>query len=376
MAWALGYVPLLNVPILLPESASNRAGIELTDADVFGVRFGPSGQVSRLLIDCKTTTGRAVDRVLWVKGLHTFLALDELYLFKTRIPANARWLAKILNINCLDEEEIGALEEHLGLHRLKGPYFDGTGYDQIRSMLTSFPKGSDYRAIVQFLTGGVWTLPPAKRVVTLTNLGGQNNLHRKLRPSEPAHVVLVMQGALMLAISLGLLASQLNVTDTLNVENRLREELHGGAEFLEQKTRYLEVLSRLSVESGAGTRDTSIDSDGFPSLLEQVNRLIVRRYALNDATRVIDLALHYLAVGSSSLPGHLGGTQTSLPAKIASDILSLFVKSNGFDEQFSLAIISLLENRNDQLETNTATPTPTIEPGSQISLLDPLPPMK
>jgi len=55
--------------------------------------------------------------------------------------------------------------------------------------------------------------------------------------------------------------------------------------------------------------------------------------------------------------------------------LSLFVKSNGFDEQFSLAIISLLENRNDQLETNTAPP-PTIEPGSQISLLDPLPPMK
>ena len=134
-------------------------------------------------------------------------------------------------------------------------------------------------------------------------------------------------------------------------------------------------MSRLSVESGAGTKDTSIDSDGFPSLLEQVNRLIVRRYALNDATRVIDLALHYLAVGSSSLPGHLGGTQTSLPAKIASDILSLFVKSNGFDAQFSLAIISLLENRNDQLETNTAPP-PTIEPGSQISLLDPLPPMK
>lgn len=374
MAWALGYVPLLNVPILLPESASNRAGIELTDADVFGVRFGPSGQVSRLLIDCKTTTGRAVDRVLWVKGLHTFLALDELYLFKTKIPANARWLAKVLNINCLDEEEIGALEEHLGLHRLKGPYFDGTGYDQVRSKLTSFPKGSDYRAIVQFLTGGIWTLPPAKRVVTLTNLGGQNNLHRKLRPSEPAHVVLVMQGALMLAISLGLLASQLNVTDTLNVENRLREELHGGAELLEQKTRYLEVLSRLSVESGAGTRDTSIDSDGFPSLLEQINRLIVRRYALNDATRVIDLALHYLAVGSSSLPSHLGGTQTSLPSKIASDILSLFVKSNGFDDQFSLAIITLLENRNDQPGTNTATPT--IESGSQISLLDPLPPMK
>ncbi|EKD54434.1 MAG: hypothetical protein ACD_60C00086G0004 [uncultured bacterium] len=376
MAWALGYVPLLNVPILLPESASNRSGIELSDADVFGVRFGPSGQVSRMLIDCKTTTGRAVDRVLWVKGLHTFLALDELYLFKTRIPANARWLAKELNINCLDEEEIEALEERLGLHRLKGPYFDGTGYEQVRLMFTSFPKGSDYRAIVQFLTGGIWTLSPAKRVITLTNLGGQNNLNRKLRPSEPAHVVLVLQGALMLAISLGLLASQLNVVDTLNVEKRLREELHGGADFLEQKVRYLDVLSRLSLESGADVREATIDFDGFPSLLEQVNRLIVRRYALNDATRVIDLALHYLAVGSSGLPGHLGGTQTSLPAKIASDILSLFVRSNGFDEKFSSAIIALLEERDDQPEKDTITQPSPIASGTQVSLLDPLPPME
>lgn len=376
MAWALGYVPLLNVPILLPESASNRSGIELTDADIFGVRFGPSGRVSRLLIDCKTTVGRAVDRVLWVKGLHTFLTLEELYLFKKRIPNNARWLAKELNVNCLDEEEIGALEERLGLHRLKGPYFDGTGYEQVRLMLSSFPKGSDYRAIVQFLTGGIWTLSPAKRVVTLTNLGSQNNLNRKLRPSEPAHVILVLHGALMLAISLGLLASQLNVVDTLNVEERLREELHGGPELLEQKVRYLDVLNRLSLESGSGGRGATIDLDGFPSLLEQMNRLIVRRYALNDATRVIDLALHYFAVGSSGLPGHLGGTQTPLPAKIASDILSLFVRSNELDEKFAMVIIALLEEHDDPSKNNELTQTHPNLSGQQVSLLDPLPPME
>lgn len=84
MAWALGYVPLINVPVTLPADTSSRAGTDLTDADVFGFRFSASGSVSRLLIDCKTTSGRAVDRVLWVKGLQSVLDVEELYLFKRK----------------------------------------------------------------------------------------------------------------------------------------------------------------------------------------------------------------------------------------------------------------------------------------------------
>ena len=376
MAWTLGYVPLLNIPVLLPDFVSNRSGVELTDADVYGIRFSPSGGISRLLIDCKTTTGRAVDRVLWVKGLHSFLELDDAYLFKSRIPSNARWLAKELRVNCLDESELVQLEQTFGLSRLKGPYFDGSGYERLNSILSSFPKGSDYRVVVQFLKGGVWTLKPANRVITLLNIGAQNGLNKKLRSSEANHVVFVLMGALMLAISLGLLASQLNVTDTLNVERRLREELHGGAESLDQKTRYLEVLSRLASESGSQSADNSIDFDNFPALLELVNRVIIRRYALNDAIRVIDLALHYIATDSPALPGHLGGTQTSLPAKLASDVLTLFVRSNGFDEPFAAVIMTLLNSSTTdggERKENDAPRKPTDEP--QLSLLDPLPPV-
>jgi len=377
MAWALGYVPLLNVPVLLPDFVSNRAGVELTDADVFGIRFSPSGSVSRLLIDCKTTTGRAVDRVLWVKGLHAFLRLDQLYLFKSRVPENARWLAKELGVNCLDEVELAELEQRLGLGRLKGPYFDGSGYDSLHSILSSFPKNSDYRALVQFLRGSIWTLRPANRVLTLLSLGGQNGLSKKLRISDPHHVVLVLVGTLMLAISLGLLTSQLNVADTLNIEQRLREELHGGAESLDQKIRYLDVLNRLATESGSQPTSSSIDFDHFPALVEHSNRLIARRYALNDAVRVLDLALHYVAIGSSALPSHLGGTQTSLPAKIASDVLSLFVRSNGLDDQFSALIMTLLDSSAGSETERTASnapQSPLVEP--QLSLLEPLPPLE
>ncbi|MDR2332599.1 MAG: hypothetical protein LBE61_03875 [Burkholderiaceae bacterium] len=373
MAWALGYVPLLNVPVTLPSDTSSRAGTDLTDADVLGFRFSASGGVSRLLIDCKTTSGRAVDRVLWVRGLQDVLHLEDLYLFKKKVPDSARWLARELKVNCIDEPEMLELDARLGLSRLKGPYFDGTGYDSIESML-KFPKGSEYRALAQFLSAGLWTLKPANRVLTLLNIGQQNHLHRKLRADDRAHVCLVLLATRALAISLGLLISELNVLDVLKIEQRLREVLHGGAESLAQKVRFADAIYQLT---GQADSENPIDHKEFPYLLEEVNRLLVRRYALNDAIRISDLALHYYAAGAGSLPRHLSGSDSNLSTKMASDILSLFVRSNSFDNAFSRTIIGLLATTQD------ATPDLTDERqsgrggrGAQIPLLAPLPPLE
>lgn len=374
MAWALGYVPLLNVPVTLPDGTAGKAGTDLTDADVYGFRFDASGGVSRMLIDCKTTSGRAVDRVLWVRGLQDVLRLDELYLFKKKIPANARWLAHMLSVNCVDEPEMKALDDRLGLNRLKGPYFDGTGYARIEELLT-FPKGSEYRSVVQFIQTGVWALKPAPRVITLLSLGGQKELRKKLRPDDPKHVCVVLGAARALAISLGMLISGLNVVDVLDVERRLREELHGGAESLAQKERFAAAISKLS---GNGATDEALDHEGFPALLEEVNRLLVRRYALNDAIRVLDLALHYLAAGSSSLPKHLSGNQTTLSSKIASDILTLFVRANGLAPEFNRLILNAVAEGDDVAVGKESAPRAANanqgESGQQ-SLLEPLPPI-
>jgi hypothetical protein len=341
LAWALGHVPMLNVPVWLPELISNRAGMELTDADVLGFRFDPSGKVSKILIDCKSTTkGRAVDRVLWVRGLGQFLAIDDLYLFQARIPQNARWLADQLAVRCLDQDDLSRMERHLGLDALKGPYFDGTGYEQLHAILNNFPKASEYRVLARFLLGGVWTIPLTRRVPTLLSLGEQSELRQKLRADILPHRVLVLQGALVLALNLGLLAARLNIVDALDLEQRLREELHGGAESLEQKRRYLAAIARLTTESRRD--DVDVDLPNFPQLLEQVNRLLMRRYVLNDAIRDIDLALHYIASRHSTLPRNIGGARHSLSGKVASDILSLFVSSNGLSPEFGSIIMSLL----------------------------------
>jgi hypothetical protein len=224
-----------------------------------------------------------------------------------------------------------------------------------------------------FLKTSIWNLAPAHRVLTLLNLGQQNDIGKKLRADDPAHMCLVLMATRALAMNLGLLISGLNVVDVLNVEERLREELHGGAELLAQKVRYANAIHRLT---GQASAERAVDHDGFPLLLEEVNRLLIRRYALNDAIRVTDLALHYSASGVGSLPRNLSGSEGALSSKMASDILSLFVKSNALAPEFSRAILNLLASQMTEVgnETVSAKAAAAAEE-RHLALLAPLPPI-
>lgn len=110
----------------------------------------------------------------------------------------------------------------------------------------------------------------------------------------------------------------------------------------------------------------------FPRLLEEVNRLLIRRYALNDAIRITDLALHYFAAGTGTLPRHLSGSESNLSAKMASDILALFVKSNSLDIGFSRAIINLLATTPEVVSEQSDDQGQEVSgKGGQFSLLAP-----
>ena len=128
-----------------------------------------------------------------------------------------------------------------------------------------------------------------------------------------------------------------------------------------------------------GDTDVALDIDHkeFPRLLEEVNRLLIRRYALNDAVRITDLALHYFAAGSVTLPRHLSGSDSNLSAKMASDILALFVTSNSLDIGFSQAIMRLLATTHEVVSDQTDEQRMAgVGKGEQVSLLAPLPPLE
>jgi len=123
--------------------------------------------------------------------------------------------------------------------------------------------------------------------------------------------------------------------------------------------------------------EQAIDHKEFPRLLEEVNRLLIRRYALNDAIRITDLALHYFVAGAGSLPRHLSGSDSNLSAKMASDVLALFVKSKALEVSFSRTIIGLLAATPEAAaDSADERRTEGEGKGEQIPLLAPLPPLE
>jgi hypothetical protein len=331
LAWSHGYVPFLNVPVQVHPSASRRSRSDLTDADVLGFRFSADGPVDRFLADCKATRGMATDRVLWVKGLACFLEAGSIYLLKSEISDNARWLALQLGIVPMSELEQCELSERLALF-FKGPYFDLAGYDALVQVRNSFVRGTRYHEVTTFLLYTIWSLPPAVRVLSLLDLLNPEAVYKTFNPEDHQHQALVLLGALQLGVSIGLTISSLDVADLPILERKLRETLHDGPVAFEQKLKYMKEIGK---HQGLKLPDdeAALDLHSFPQLLELVGRLIVRRNHLNDAIRLIDIAGYYHA-SDHPYPRAPRWLLEPYTQKISIDILELFVRSNRLDGAF------------------------------------------
>ena len=339
LAWSQGYLPLLNVPVQIPVTIAKRSKADLTDADVLGFRFSADGPVDRFLADCRTVAGRAADRnkaatdrVFWVKGLSEYLKVRNVYLLKTTLAENARWLASQLGIIPLDDFEQRTLIGKLGLDSLKGPYFDIPGRDTLSKLQTSFKRGTRYRDIASFLVYTIWSLPPAVRVLSLLDLLTPHSVNKTFNPSDHQHQALVLLGGLQLGISIGLSIMSLGVVDLGFLERRLREALHDGPVTLQQKIKYIKAFSE-SKGMHLENEEAALDLHSFPQLLEVVNRLILRRNHLNDAIRLLDIATYYHAV-KQPFPHSPRWILDPFTQKLSADIFSLFITSNGLAPEF------------------------------------------
>jgi hypothetical protein len=331
LAWSHGYIPLLNVPVQMPPTAARRSRSDLTDADVLGFRFSADGPVDRFLADCKATTGKATDRVLWVKGLSAYLGITNTYLLKSEIAENARWLALQLGIVPMSELEQSELSDRLVLS-FKGPYFDQVGYEALSRLRTSFIRGTRYHEVASFLNFTIWSLPPAVRVLSLLDLLNPEAVFKTFNPDDHQHQALVLLGAFQFGLALALTISSLVVADLPILERRLRETLHDGPIAFEQKLKYMKEFNKIQ---GLNFRDdeAALDLHSFPNLLELVGRLIVRRNHLNDALRLIDIATYYHAA-KQSYPHSPRWLLEPYTQKMSVDILELFVRSNHLDPAF------------------------------------------
>jgi hypothetical protein len=176
-------------------------------------------------------------------------------------------MAAKLGIHAADARGVEVMSVGLKLEDLKGPYFDGTGYQALEKLHREMPKESQYTAVHTFLHSTIWSLSVPERVQSLLELLNTKKLHKTFRPTERAHQSLVLYGAFKLALAVGHAVSLIDPTSLGTFEERLREVLHGGADSLAQKRRLARAMKP--------TENTDLDVAAFPLLLEVAHRIVV-----------------------------------------------------------------------------------------------------
>lgn len=108
----------------VPARAGKAPVQDLTDLDVLGIGFTPAGQLHTTFADCRSTEGRALERMFWVRGVADFVDANDAFLVRAHdVPPAARTLASRLAIGVLTPGDFAAMEATFptGLNLTDGP---------------------------------------------------------------------------------------------------------------------------------------------------------------------------------------------------------------------------------------------------------------
>lgn len=113
LLWRMGCSTRLDVRLraYVPERAGKSPAQDLTDLDVLGIGFTPGGQLHTTFADCRSSEGRALERMFWVRGVADFVAADDAFLVRAHdVPPAVRTLAGRLSIGILTPADFAAME--------------------------------------------------------------------------------------------------------------------------------------------------------------------------------------------------------------------------------------------------------------------------
>ena len=150
-------IPLKNY--FYPES------VDITDIDVYGIRYDIDFSKSKILADCKSnisTTSRdakPANRILWTSGLKKFLNCNIAYFCKSRIGERMKDFALKNDVIPIDYIKLEELEDRFDIKDKWQGSYDKSNYQKIKSYYKDIKKSAKLNKLYWFLRLEFWTLP-------------------------------------------------------------------------------------------------------------------------------------------------------------------------------------------------------------------------
>lgn len=150
----MGYYATQGVKI---KTSNDIGSEEITDLDVFGVKYTSDFRSSKIWLDCKSGKIKTMERLTWINGIKNYLGIDEV-LFVARSKKSSLDYATSLDIQIFDNDIFNEIEKRFNVNQDKwygscNPLIMADINQQFRKITIS---GTDSKKISDFFSSDYW----------------------------------------------------------------------------------------------------------------------------------------------------------------------------------------------------------------------------
>jgi len=299
-----GYVTRQSLPLksyFYPEI------FDITDIDVYAIKFDNDFSENVIIADCKSGTSprskdsKPLNRLFWLRGLMTFLDVNRGYFIKPRISEKIKKFASDLNIVPLDYEWLNETEARLNLiNDNRGSYAIQNSDRRILfyQKIKGHPDKIEF--YYWFLKLKFWTIPSNIQIKEI--IRGHHILMRKCSFKNDYEIWLLGESAILVSIALLRFCSELYPLSEKERERWIEIKMIEGIGSIEQQNKILDLMKSFAQEKVYETckkriqiteQELTITSPDYtPQLTELVSRLLAQPEISIQIPRFLDFFIY------------------------------------------------------------------------------------
>lgn len=280
---------------------------DITDIDVFAIKFDNDFNEKIIIADCKSGTSpkskesKPVNRIFWLRGLMTFLNVNQGYFIKPRIPERIKKFALDLKIIPLDYEWLNETESRMSLTNDNRGSYSITNIDQLSSFYQKIRIHPDrIEFFYWFLRFKFWTLPSNIQIKEI--MRGHSILMKKCSFKNDYDIWMLGESTILLSIGLLKFCSELYPLSEKERERRIELRMIEGIGTIEQQNKILDLMRVFAQEKVFETckkriqiseKELTIEPPVYTrQLIELVSRLLEQPDVSIQTPRFLDFFIY------------------------------------------------------------------------------------
>lgn len=213
---------------------------EISDIDVFAIRFEEDLRCIKVGFECKSTQQNGVDEALKIKGIQHLMGLDYAGLIKKRVSSNVRIVAEKINIQLFDETEITHLVKQLIPDYEEQLKLEKQLYILCRTIENEVKQ--IYKGLQGFITSHFWSNKPYQNINTI--IRGIERIKEDINFDYYQKKYMLTKLSILFSLSILEVCSIIVRTRYSEVREVSLDQLFGGPSSRREKERTFDAISQ------------------------------------------------------------------------------------------------------------------------------------